>query len=162
MYSLNNTMNIIVHFIAITLIYIIFGNTWTYKNINILYNKIGPKNSISNEEGCPTSFGTFILGLLFSVVYCIYYQVVKNIFPIRKGNLYALFITCLVLFMFFSNTYIYYNINKFFNKTLKLRVNISTPFGCPTLGGNFFHGFLLALFGFIFPVFLDLKRIPKK
>ena len=162
MYSLRRTTNIIAHFIEITLLYFLFGNAGVYKGVNFLYNKIGPKNSISDENGCPTFFGTFILGLLFSGAYLIYYQFGKNGFPMRGGNRYALFITCLVLFMFFSNTYIYYNTNKFFNKTLKLRLHISAPSGCPTIGGTFFHGFLLASFGFMFPVFLDLRRIPKK
>ena len=162
MYSLTHEARITIHFILIVCIYSFYGWTANYEGVNFLYNKIGPKNSISDENGCPTFFGTFILGLLFSLTYIGYYDSMLNTFPMRGGNRYSLFITCLVLFMFFSNKYTYKNINKFFNKTLGLRFDISTPSGCPTIGGTFFHGFLLALFGFMFPIFLNLRRIPKK
>ena len=124
--------------LLVFVLFCVVANPMLFKVVNEVVNKFAPRNTISDESGCPKNVGSVVHALVFTLLLL----VLKKASGLSKKAAVdtTAFIVTSALFWLFSNPMSYKFVNHLFNKVLRLRLDISSPSGCPTQGGVVVHG----------------------
>ena len=125
-------------------LFFVVGNPVLFKLVNQVVNKLGAHNAISDENGCPTQVGSVVHAVVFFYLF-ITLKMVTGGYGKRLSVDMVGFLVSVVLFWAISNRVTYKYVNKFFNHVLRLKLDVSSPSGCPTQGGVVVHAVVFVL-----------------
>ena len=124
-------------------LFFVVGNPMLFKLVNQVVNKLGAHDAISDKDGCPTQVGSVVHAVVFVCLFIILKMVTG---PGKRLSVDMVgFLVSVVLFWAISNRVTYKYVNKFFNHVLRLKLDVSSPSGCPTQGGVVVHAVVFVL-----------------